>query len=64
MDASVFISRRLKFRSGIVMSCIAVSYLVMIIAMAVSSGFRTEIKNGISNISGDIQLTPPNMNVC
>ena len=63
MDASVFISRRLKFRSGIVMSCIAVSYLVMIIAMAVSSGFRTEIKNGISNISGDIQLTPPNMNV-
>ena len=35
----------------------------MIIAVAVSSGFRTEIRNELSGISGDVQLTPPNLNV-
>lgn len=35
----------------------------MIIAVAVSSGFRTEIRNGLSAICGDIQITPPNLNV-
>ena len=45
------------------MISIAVSYLVMIIAVAVSSGFRDEIRTGLSSISGDIQLTPPNLNV-
>ena len=63
MDASLFISRRLRFKGGIAMVCVAVSYLVMIIAVAVSSGFRNEIRNGLSSISGDIQLTPPNLNV-
>ena len=63
MNVSLFISRRLKFKGGIVMTCIAVSYFVMIIAVAVSSGFRTEIRRGISELSGDIQLTPPDLNV-
>ena len=63
MDASLFISRRLRFKGGIAMISIAVSYLVMIIAVAVSSGFRDEIRTGLSSISGDIQLTPPNLNV-
>ena len=63
MDASYFISRRLRFKGGLVMTCIAVSYLVMIIAVAISSGFRSEIRGGLSAISGDVQLTPPNMNV-
>jgi len=63
MDASLFISRRLRFKGRIAMTSIAVSYLVMIIAVAVSSGFRYEIRQGLSSISGDIQLTPPNLNV-
>ena len=63
MDASLFISRRLRFKGGIAMASVAVSFLVMIIAVAVSSGFRNEIRNGLSSISGDIQLTPPNLNV-
>ena len=58
MDASLFISRRLRFKGGIAMVCIAISYLVMIIAVAVSSGFRNEIRRGVSSLSGDIQLTP------
>jgi len=40
------------------MACIAVSFLVMIIAVAISTGFRVEIRNGVSDISGDIQLIP------
>lgn len=63
MNASRFISRRLRFRNGIAMTVIAVSYLVMLIAVAVSSGFRSEIRSELSGISGDIQLTPPNLNV-
>ena len=63
MDASLFISRRLRFKGRIAMISIAVSFLVMIIAVAVSSGFRHEIRAGISSVSGDIQLLPLNMNL-
>ena len=63
MDASLFISRRLRFKGKIAMTSIAVSFLVMIIAVAVSSGFRHEIRAGISSVSGDIQLLPLNMNL-
>ncbi len=62
MDASFFIARRLRFKGKIVMVSIAVSFLVMIIAVAVSSGFRREIRSGLSSVSGDIQLVPPAMN--
>lgn len=43
------------------MSCIAISSLVMIVSIAVSAGFRSEIRSGISELTGDIQLTPANM---
>ena len=63
MDASLFISRRLRIKGKIAMTSIAISYLVMIIAVAVSSGFRHEIRAGISSVSGDIQLMPLGMNL-
>lgn len=63
MDASLFIAGRLRFKGRIAMVSIAVSFLVIIIAVAVSSGFRSEIRAGLSGMSGDIQLTPPSMNV-
>ena len=44
------------------MASIAISFLVMIIAVSVSSGFRREIRSGIASVSGDIQLTPADMN--
>ena len=44
------------------MTCVAVSFLIMIIAVSVSSGFRHEIRKGISSIAGDVQLTRPDMN--
>ena len=45
------------------MVSIAVSFLVMIVAVSVSAGFRHEIRKGISSYSGDIQLLPLNMNL-
>lgn len=63
MDASLFIARKIRFKKRIVMVSIAVSYLVMIIAVAVSSGFRQEIRSGISSVTGDVRLTPPDLNV-
>ena len=62
MDASLYIGRRLRFKGKIVMACVAVSFLIMIIAVSVSSGFRHEIRKGISSIAGDVQLTRPDMN--
>ena len=62
MDASLFIGRRLRFKGKIVTVCVAVSFLVMIIAVSVSSGFRHEIREGISSFAGDVQLVRPNMN--
>ncbi len=63
MNSSLFISRRLRFKGGLAMTCIAISFLVMIIAVAVSSGFRLEIRKGLSCLLGDVQITPPNLNV-
>ena len=62
-NSILFISRRLRFKNSIAMTAIAISYLVMIIAVSVSSGFRREIRGSLSGISGDVQLTPPNLNV-
>lgn len=44
------------------MVSIAVSFLIMIIAVSVSSGFRNEIRDGISDLTGDVQLMPVDMN--
>lgn len=63
MDVSYFIAARLRFKGRIAMICIAVSFLVMIIAVAVASGFRSEIRDSLSSVSGDIMLAPPSMNV-
>lgn len=41
---------------------IAISFLVILTAVAVSSGFRHEIRRGLSELSGDVQLLPADMN--
>ena len=63
MNTTFFISRRLRFKGGLAMVYIAVSYLVMIIAVSVSNGCRSEIRGGLSALSGDVQITPPDLNV-
>ena len=44
------------------MVSIAVSFFVIIVAVSVSSGFRHEIRSGISSICGDLQILPDDMN--
>jgi len=63
VDASFFIAGRLRFKGKIAMACIAVSFVVMIVAVSVSSGFRHEIRDGLSSVSGDVRITPPDRNV-
>ena len=41
---------------------IAIASFIMILSVAVSSGFRKELRNGIASISGDIRLTSPDLN--
>ncbi len=62
MDASSFIARRLRFGGKVAMFSIAISFFIMIIAVSVSSGFREEIRNGISSLTGDVQLVPVDLN--
>ena len=35
----------------------------MIIAVAVSTGFRREIRNGLAELSGDVRIVPPSLSV-
>lgn len=58
----LFLSRRLRFKGKFAAVSIAVSFLVMILAVAVSSGFRHEIQDGLSQVAGDVQLMRPDMN--
>ncbi len=57
-----FISRRIQFKGKVASVCVAVSFLVMIVSVAVSSGFRNEIRGGLSELCGDVSLTPLNRN--
>lgn len=62
MNAAAFISRKLRFKGKTAMVSIAVSFLVMILAVSISSGFRKELRDNVSAISGDIQITSSNLN--
>lgn len=62
MGASAFIAGKLRFQGKIAAVTIAVASFIIILSVAVSSGFRTELRNGIASISGDIRLTSPDLN--
>jgi lipoprotein-releasing system permease protein len=62
VEATGFIARRLRFGGKIAVVSIAISFLIMIISVAVSSGFREELRDGISDLTGDVQLVPADMN--
>ena len=57
-----FIASRLRYKRRIVTISIAISYIIMIVAVAVSSGFRSEVRDALSQMGGDIQLCPSNLN--
>lgn len=62
MNLRFYISRRLSYKGRVVTAAVAVSFLVVIIAVAVSSGFRHEIRRGLSEMTADVVLSPSDMN--
>ena len=58
MSPDRFIARKLKFQGKLATVSIAVSFLVIIIAVAVSSGFRQSVRDGIAALTGDIRIAP------
>ena len=63
MNASYFIAKRLGFKRKLASIAIGLSFFIIIISIAISSGFRNEIRNGIGDIAGDIQILPSNLNI-
>jgi len=57
MRAERFIADKLRFKGRLAVVAISVSFFVMILSLAISAGFRTEIRKGISDISGDVLLS-------
>lgn len=58
MVAERFISQKLKFQGNVAAVAIAVSFFVIIVAVAVSSGFTHSIREGLAAMTGDIRITP------
>lgn len=58
MEAGRFIARKLSFQGNVAVIAIAVSFLVMIVAVAVSSGFRRAVRSGVAQMTGDIRIQP------
>ena len=58
MVAERFISRKLTFQGNVAAIAIAVSFFVIIVAVAVTSGFRSAIREGVSQLTGDIRIAP------
>ena len=58
MVAERFISRKLKFQGNVAAVAIAVSFFVIIVAVAVTSGFRNSIRQGVAAMTGDIRISP------
>ena len=58
MVAEGFISRKIKFKGNIAAVATAVSFFVIIVAVAVSSGFRHSIRDGVAAMTGDIRISP------
>lgn len=57
MGAGSFISKKIRFKGKLAEAAIAISFLVIIIAVAVSAGFRAEIRKGVAAVTGDIILS-------
>lgn len=59
MRPASFISSRMYVRGRAAVTAIAVSYLVMIVALAIAGGFRSEIRDGLADLVGDMRISEP-----
>ena len=62
MDAGRFIASKIKFRGRLAVIAIAVSFFVIIISLAISGGFREQIRGGLASLSGDVAITGTRVN--
>ena len=62
MGAEGLIAGRLRFRGKMAVTAVAVSFFVMIVAVAISGGFRREIRNAVSAACGDVALSASSTN--
>ena len=62
MGAEGLIAGRLRFRGKMAVTAVAVSFFVMIVAVAISGGFRREIRNAVSAACGDVVLSASSTN--
>lgn len=53
----------MQFGGSLAVVSIAVSFLVIIVAVSVSDGFRSELREGLSDVSGDIRLSSPSTDI-
>lgn len=60
MRASGFISTRLQFKGRLAEAAVALSFLVVTLAVAVSAGFRKEIRGGVRDRVGDLRIVDYN----
>lgn len=57
MKVEGFIAGRLRFKGRMAVVAIAISFFIMIVSVAISSGFSREVRSAVSEISGDILVT-------
>lgn len=57
MKVEGFIAGRLRFKGRMAVVAIAISFFIMIISVAISSGFSREVRSAVSRISGDILIS-------
>lgn len=56
MSAESLISSGLRFKGKLASAGVALSFAVIIISIAISQGFRAEIRNAVNGICADVQL--------
>lgn len=61
MQQKAFISSRIRFNSRAASISIAVSFVVMILAIAIAGGFRSTVYGLLSQMTGDIIVSPMNV---
>jgi len=61
MKTSSFIARKIRFRGPLAVCAVALSFFVIIVAAAVSDGFRRDIHAALRDLSGDIIIPADSM---
>lgn len=59
MKPAAFIARRLRFAEPLTVAAIAISFLVVTVSVAVAGGFRSEVREAVRSLAGDITAENP-----